>query len=406
MSEASNLKPSFSLACDSVLSFSSDRPSIDQVEAEVQAALANPTHYPSIAESIVPGDHVVLAIDPAVPELRRVIAGVILALGETEAGQIDAVLWDEASDDQIAMVSEEMGPSSRVMRHCGDRRRDVRYLAADESADPIYVNRLLVDADLVLPIASGRFGFDHETQDCTGIYPMLVDSASRKRFLSGAASEVPASQTRWLLGVQMMLSIAPNCGNQVCRVLAGAIGWIDEQLSEMGLADLPSLGQADLVVAVLEKETPQTWHNATRAIQAAAAIASEDATIVLWSSIADPIPAVSQDVIDGEQDEVDTQTDAQIEGEQPEAIEDDEDFPAWNADVVVARELAELASRFRLLIRSELENEVVELAGFGAISDADQINRLSQGFDVGCVLRRAAYLAPAATELSSFRLEK
>ena len=203
-----------------------------------------------------------------------------------------------------------------------------------------------------------------------------------------------------------MLSIAPNCGNQVCRVLAGAIGWIDEQLSEMGQADLPSLGQADLVVAVLEKETPQTWHNATRAIQAAAAIASEDATIVLWSSIADPIPAVSQDVIDGEQDEVDTQTDAQIEGEQPEAIEDDEDFPAWNADVVVARELAELASRFRLLIRSELENEVVELAGFGAISDADQINRLSQGFDVGCVLRRAAYLAPAATELSSFRLEK
>ncbi|KAA1262480.1 hypothetical protein LF1_50450 [Rubripirellula obstinata] len=429
MSDASKLNPTFSLACETVLSFPSERDdadqieSVDAIETEVQAALANPTNYPSIADSIVPGDHVVLAVDPSVPELRRVIAGVVLALGETEVGQIDAVLWDEASDEQIAMISEEMGPSSKVVRHHGDLRRDVRYLAADESADPIYVNRLLVDADFVLPIASGRFGFDHETHDCTGIYPMLVDSASRKRFVSGSAGEVPASQTRWLLGVQMMLSVAPERENRVRRILAGAIGWIDEQYSEMAETELPSrelpslelsslelpsLGQADLVVAVLEQGTPQTWQNATRAIQAAAAIASEDATIVLWSGITEPIPAVSPDAVDDafDEDQIDTQAENNdSENSDSENNDSEEDFPAWNADMVVARELAELSSRYRLLIRSELDSEAVELAGFGAISDADQLSRLSQGFDVGCVLRRASCLAPAATQTGRFRLE-
>ena len=415
MSDASDRTPSFSLDCDSVFNLPVSQTgdggiSFDQVTHQIKASLANPTNYPSLVDSIVPGDHVVLAVDPTVPQLRDVIAGVILALGETEAGQIDAVLWDEATEEQIAMVGEEMGPSSKVIRHHGDLRRDVRYLAADQSADPIYVNRLLVDADLVLPIASGRLVSDQEQQDRTGIYPMLVDSASRKRFASGAAQDVAASQTAWLLGVQMMLSVVPGLPSsngvdgQVDRILAGAIGWVGEQLAEQAEAELSSREQADLVVAVVEQGTTQTWDNAIRAIQAAATIAAEDATIVLWSQINDPIPSISQDALEEDDDLV--VADIHAENSEAPGPDADEDFPAWNADVALARELAELSSKFRLLIRSQLDDEAVEMAGFGAIADVDQLNRLSRGFGVGCVLRRASYLASAASTPGSVRVEK
>ena len=434
MREPSSSKGSLTLACQTELDSPIAPSAVQDVTATVQKALAAPTDFPALADAVVPGDHVVLAIDPTIPQLGPVIAGVMKALSQTEAGQIDAVLWDEATETEMSTVGQEMGPSSKVVRHQGDRREDVRYLAADQVADPIYVNRLLVDADLVIPIGIARPDFqkadDNDSHhDVTGIYPMLVDSASRMRFQNLPAMDVPASQPAWLLGVQFMLAIFPGWDDQIQDVIAGTLGSVHRQIDNRSDSMVPSGGQADLIVAVVESGTSQTWHTAVRALEAAAAMASEDATIVLWTDTTEAIPCAvpssffPADELDADEldaDELDGDMESQLESDsenetvdagdadpqdsQTETAADaaDQDFPAWNSDRMLAAKLSEIGSHFRILIRSCSDPEAIELAGFGSIDNTEELTRLSRGFDTGCVLRRASFLVPAAVEMTAF----
>lgn len=418
MRESSSSNSPFLLACQTELT-SPDTPSaMGDVAVAVQEALAAPTDFPPLDEAVVPGDHVVLAIDPTVPQLGAIIAGVMRALSQTEAGQIDAVLWDEATETEMSAVRREMGPASKVVRHQGDRREDVRYLAANEVADPIYVNRLLVDADLVIPIGVARPGFrqtsDNDShRDVTGIYPMLVDSASRMRFQTSPTLDVPASQTAWLLGVQFMLAIVPGWDDQIQNVLAGSLGAVNRRIADLGDSLFPDGGQADLIVAVVESGTSQTWHTAVRALEAASALASEEATIVLWTEATEPIPCVmpssytpDQDLVEDERgnhefkNHADDFDDSDSRDRQS-ADDADQDFPAWNSDRILAAKLSEIGSRFRVLIRSCSDTEAIELAGFGSIKNAEELTRLSRGFGTGCVLRRASFLVPPAIEMTA-----
>ena len=407
LNTGSNDNLSDSLHCETVIDQAyPSQEAIDDVATATCASLEQPVDFPSIADAVAPGDHVVLALEPNVPQIRDVLAGVIRAISGTEAGRVDVVLWDEASDEIIEAVTQEIGVSSKVTRHAGDRRRDVRYLAADDAADPIYVNRLLVDADMVLPIVAGRLGIDHSQHDATGIYPMLVDSASRTRYGDADALKVPAPHTAWLLGVQVFLCVIPSCDGKIHQVVTGTAAAIDRHLREATEKRAEQQADADLVVAVIDGDTQsQNWQNAARAIEAAAAVAADDATIVLWSEISAPIPSVTAEHAaelssEADQDidlDPDSSPDDEVLGPVPPA--EDEDFPPWNISLATAMTLGKIASKHRLLIRSKLDSETVEAAGYGAIENADQLSRLSRGFSTGRVLRAAQFLAPAACSL-------
>ena len=124
------------------------------------AALQAPIDFPPLGAAIVAGDRVALAVDPNVPCLVEVIRGVAEALSHTDAAGIDVVLWDEATDRTVDAIGEEFGDSIGVTRHQSSDRGHLRYVAADESADPIYLSQRLVDADFVLPIAVDAFASD------------------------------------------------------------------------------------------------------------------------------------------------------------------------------------------------------------------------------------------------------
>ncbi len=391
MNNPFSLHPHDLLACETVLRDSPlDQKAIDDVRAVTCEALLGPLDFPGLAESIVPGDHVVLAIDPNVPQIKQVVAGVIQAISQTEAGRIDVVLWDEVDDVTMETVTKEVSPSSKVIRHQGDRRRDVRYLAADESADPIYVNRLLVDADFVLPVVAARWeGKGDVAADPTGIYPLLVDSASRKRFGDPAATPVPAQQTAWLLGVQMHLCVVPQHEGGIGTIVAGTAVAIQSHLQSIFTPDAEDLvPDADLVLAVIDGDpTAHTWQNAARAAQAASRVAAEGATIVVWTQISDPIPVVAVDEL--------------APDDEGESDDGDDDFPPWNSHEGIAARLAEIATHYRLMVHCDLDAETIEAAGWGAIENTEQLRRLSAGFGVGRVLRAAQFLAPAACVMTA-----
>ncbi len=63
-----------------------------------EISLRTPLDYPTISDAILAGDHVALAVDPNVPRVAEVIAGVLEVLKSCRAGRVSIVLWSEASD--------------------------------------------------------------------------------------------------------------------------------------------------------------------------------------------------------------------------------------------------------------------------------------------------------------------
>ena len=189
-------------------------------------ALQRPSDFPTLGAAIVSGDRVALAVDPNIPGIEHVIRGTLKALEKTSAGEIDIVIGDEAQDETVEAIREEVADAIGVVRHHSADRESVRYLGANENADPIYLNRRLVDADFVLPIVAGRPLDTSQSCDLSGVFPAFADSASKRRYRQQiacstqprGASENP-QEACWLLGVQIMISVASSAPS----LLSGSI---------------------------------------------------------------------------------------------------------------------------------------------------------------------------------------
>ena len=388
------------IRCDSTIDNQLPAQSIENVTAEVDHSLKNPIDFPDWTSAIVPGDHVVLAVDPSVPQLAQLVSAIAQVVFEADAGQMDVVLWDEATDETVEAIRTELPEKSRVIRHRGESRRDVRYLAADEGADPVYLNRLLVDADLVLPVVVDRWGSKADEEDPLGIFPMLADSSSRIRHQAGK-SNIPMTQTHspsWLLGVQMALAVVPSQSGEIAKMVAGTFVGIRAELGRTNR----SIPHADLVIAILSGgQATQTWHNVVRGILSAME-GNEDPTIVLWTALAHPLGHVVRPEFNEEPPE-----DDQVElGDGIPASTSDEDFPSWSPSDQPITFMKSIESDARVFLRSELEEEIVEATGIAALKNLEELARLSEGFDHARIVPSAQYLASAVLPNPSERSER
>ncbi len=360
-------------------------------------ALQSPEDFPPIESVVVPGDRITLAVDPNVPEVAEVVGGVIEALSRTGAGKVDVVLWDEASDETLASVIAVAGESIGVTRHDPTARDLLRYIAADQAADPIYLNRRLVDADFVLPIVAVRPLDALPGYDLSGVYPALADSATRQRDCEARIAEAelgaeleqddqrPSADEQpditWLLGVQLVVCVSAGPSGNIGRVVAGTVDasrkWITA--SCRAADEIPP--SAPLVIASLEGDSQQqSWANAARAITSASRHVTPGGTIVLWSQI-DSAPT----------NKLASLADDEAVEEAPFVPTQDAEFPPWDESVGLASSFARVAGEHRVLIHSRLDNDMIESMGIGVIGSADELCRLSRSFDACCVLRAAQF---------------
>jgi hypothetical protein len=348
-------------------------------------ALQRPDDFPPIEAAIVPGDRVAIAVDPNVPAVVEVIQGTMKALGQTDASEIDIVLWDEASEETLAAIQEEVGESTRVVRHQSSHRESLRYLAADDDADPIYLNRLLVDADFVLPIVAGRPLDASSNHDLTGVFPHFADSTSRNRHRAQQAAKRQDAkndsaylpETAWLLGVHILVSVTASTTGQAGEIIAGTPAAIRKKLTPSRRLPDEFPPPASLVIASLDGDAQQqTWCNAARAIKAASRYVQPGGTIVLWSAIEERPSGQLLSLGDSEDSEWD-------DDDQPS-----DDFPRWDASIDTARTLARIAAEYRLLIHSHLDDESM---GLGSVASTEELARLSRSFDDCGVLRAAQF---------------
>jgi len=373
-------------------------PQLIEVQDETLGAISNPDDFPPLSAAIVPGDEVAIALDANLPDSRRALSAVIGELKEAGAGAITVVVGNEMIEAAMERLRDQLSPEVKVLPHHTRQRSSFRYLGPDVHGNPVYLNRWLVDADLVIPIVTRRvdaFG-SGRPGDLTGVFPTFADADARRRHhtlknhpeteqgqesvdldndleaMTGTAEE-PA----WLLGVQLILMVTPNNQGRIAEIFCGSI----EAARKNTLASSEA-ALCDFVLATIEGESSQqTWLNVARAAEAASYHTKPGGTIVIWSDLGELLEPV----------EPTSATD--IPGNSSDEMSDEEYFPAWDETPVPFERLNTLCEDYQVILRSRLHADSVEKSGLGCLETANELQRLAMALPKRGMLRAAQFQA-------------
>ena len=268
----------------------------------VDRALAEPLAFPSLAQAVVPGDKVVLALAEAVPQAATIVARTVDRLlgAGVAAGDITllSTLVDVAGrPDPLAELPNEVRAAIECQTHDPSSRGSLAYLGASAGGDPIYINRAIHDADLVVTIGCLRVGDSlgyHGVQ--AGVFPTFADADTIKRYRSPRSDEPrkrerlrqAANEAVWLLGVHFTVQVVPGAAAEILHVLAGEADAVvregHRRFAEAWHCAVPE--RAALVVATIEGDaTQQTWDNVARALACASHAVREDGAVAVCSEL-------------------------------------------------------------------------------------------------------------------------
>ena len=363
------------------------------VAAATLNALQAPLEFPPLTSASVPGDQITVAISETLPCMSTIVTAVIDTLLEATARPDEiTVLLPNARDvaryAAQAAWSEPNYQRIKIEAHTPDDREALRYLAASRQGNPIYFNRRLCDADLVIPIEVLTPGIDgHDWSAPGSLFPTFSDTPTQARYLLATdidSEKEHAEETReatWLLGVQVSVQVIPGPGNQVLHVLAGQTDAV-QQMGRRLSADAwrPTVdAHADLVIATIEGGPElQTWEYVGRALASAARLVEDGGAIALFTNLRElPGPALTRLVGDGADPAV-----------------SDEHSGDFAADRLVAHRVHQALRRASIYLVSELPSQTIENLGITHVERPDNIQRLGEQCDSCILLANAQYAAP------------
>ena len=194
---------------------------------------------------VVPGDLVVFALDPTIPEYGPVLAVLASTL---EASGIERGNMTVLSSSRGPAAAQQPVPSGiGLVVHDPNDRGQIAYLATTKQGRRIYLNRLLADADLVIPV--GRIGYDARLGyrgPWSVLFPEMSDPDTIQAFRGEFRDDDEGSprhragsgleesfEVSWLLGTPFHLGLVPG-GSGLVEVVAGR----DTSVREQGIAAL------------------------------------------------------------------------------------------------------------------------------------------------------------------------
>ncbi|WP_164101943.1 nickel-dependent lactate racemase family protein [Candidatus Laterigemmans baculatus] len=359
---------------------------IDAVREVARRAAARPEDYPPLAEAIVDGDAVALAVDPNVPHVAEVVAGIVDTLPRERIGSLSVVLSEEAQEataEQLRQILAGLGEIEVTIHDPADRE-SLGYLAANTAADPIYLNRRLLDADLVLPIITARPAGSLDPANFDGgVFPAFADGETQRRLRgetidAAGQDDREAAEAAWLLGLQVLVAVVPTADAHVARVLVGTPGGIrraaEHQVEAGWQRDVSR--KASLVFACIDGgPQQQTWDNVARALHVARHLVRPGGTIVVTSRL-------------GERTEKSLRRLAGTETYEAmlQRIKKDRGRHALAASL-----LLQLRQEGRVLLMSDLPAGEIEALGIGAVESTDQLLRLVESHDSCAIIRSAQF---------------
>lgn len=356
--------------------------------ASLSQALEAPIEFPPLRMAILPSDQVAIALSPGVANGFEVIQEVVeyLRLHEVPLSQIHVVLAPQLAEQLPRLVEQltSLGlPTEAASVHDSQETTGMEYIAADEEALPIYLNRILADADVVLPICalSAPQTFDYFGPQ--GILPWFLDASSQRRYQAANQEPEPIAslaraergmQLGMLSGVSVAIVYHRYSQRFVCGPLEALFRFQEEsEATNLSVAALPP----DLIVATIEDPEAQLWENVARIVYGAGNILGQDGVLVLCTQVTQrPIGALTLLASTEESERIENQLRRS-------------NLPYTE----VAQVLLAMRSRMRIYLQSEIADDVIEELGIGVLHGSEEILRLAEQAKQGWLVRDAQYVA-------------
>ena len=375
----------------------------EQIAALVRSQLAEPIHFPPLAQMTVPGDCVALAIEPGIPQQLAVIDGALKALHDAGVeGSLITILLARPSANVEALQADLISLGHRdcqVKVHDPGNEKEIAFLGVSQSGVALRLNRELCEADLVLPltVTQGQWARNEASPSFASLFPIFSDQETQKRFSVANAEHFPAFAAESLLeieecgrqlGVMLNLQIVPGPGGQVAALFAGesatVAGQAEKKYREVWSADLQERG--NLVIATLAGNADQqTWQNVGRALAAAEAVLEPGGCIAICSELAEP-PGLALSQLFGNED-------------YHVVAREIQQNPV--ADSGPAMQLSRTLQRGTVYLRSQLTASVVESLGMTPLESDSELEHLAQSLRPCVVLEEAQRLLPSVVEVEA-----
>ncbi len=365
--------------------------SID-LSTAVDHALSAPIDFASVDQAIVQGDSVALAVDPETPCLVPVVGAISRWLVEhgTEPQNLCIVLVrDEGVAQALSEHLDRLGLKDvTICLHDANDPETHSYVAANDEAEPVYVNRRLVDADVIIPVSCARSKHAVDYLGAFGIFPLFSNRETRGQFHCYGRLVQPtghdkllhqADQVAWYLGLLVGVQVIPAADDHVAGILCGSMTGVERaaqaKLLESRQQYESLTNPVDLVIALVDGSDP-SWTGVARALQAAKRFCCQGGTIVLCTQLHQPIGASLRRLSDAHSSR------PQIEKRLSRDAGD---------DTLAASVILNTISDHHIYLVSELRPAAVEELGLGVLDSAAQLAGVVQQHTQKLVLHSAQH---------------
>lgn len=350
-----------------------------ETSRQIAQALQHPLGLPGLHECAIPGDRIVIVLDPDTPAGTEIVGQVVEQLqlpGEGAAALTLLLPEDPAGHSWQSLQASlplHVQQLTAVQVHNPADETQRGYLASSSGGERVYLNRQLLDADLIVSI--GMIGFDSllgYRGTSSVIYPQFSDAATIREVRGQGHPELTPDQRRplrdlvdeigWLLGTQFTVQVLPDAAGGAAEVLAGA----PDQVQACGQSRLDQSWRVatdeacDLVVVSIPGGSPFGWKQLGTALDMACRVVEPGGRIAIVAQLETP------------------------EGDAAAMLrrcKDPEDLlkplrREPTADAVEISQLIQALRRARLYLLSGLPAELVEELGLYALASADELQRL------------------------------
>jgi nickel-dependent lactate racemase len=203
--------------------------SLSDPRNSIADALAHPTEYPPLDQCVIPDDRIVLVLDRHTPCSTELIAEVWESLARRGVNPTDVTILHPADfrgpspQDPRTALDDSVREELRWVVHDSTVSSDCAYLATTASGERVYLSRIVMDADVVIPI--GPLSFDPVLGyrgTYSVLYPGLSDVDAMRKAVGQGHDELTPDDSRplrqlieevaWLLGVQFAVQVIPASG--------------------------------------------------------------------------------------------------------------------------------------------------------------------------------------------------
>lgn len=278
--------------------------SADETPDVLLAAIQNPLGLPVLPECVVPGDRVVIVVDPETPNVVDIVTQVWDQFQELNTDELDFTLLLPAgghgAGSQGVVDGLPVHVRSQLATHIHDPtdENQRRYLASSAGGERLYLSHYLTDADFIISI--GTIGFDGligYRGTSSVIYPAFSDAEAIRSAMRDCHSELSPEDKRpsrdlvdeigWLLGTQFTVQIVPDSAGGIDGVFCGATDEAmaagKQHLNERFRLNLKE--EIHLAVVSIPGNSEFGWRHFGAALATAARIVGDDGRIAIVADL-------------------------------------------------------------------------------------------------------------------------